>query len=206
MDPVILTGTIACLVGIAILVFFAMIAKSYVKAPANRAFVRTGGFFRRPDAPPKVVMNGGGWVFKAIHEITWVDLSTLSIEIERVGQNALLTQDLQPVDIHAVFHIKVNPTLEGILDAARTFGGKAVDTPAVGSLLKAKLSGALRDVIASLPFMSLHQEPEKLVQEIQKRLKGDLEENGLVLESVSIVALKPTQPSPLDMKEVVRTV
>jgi uncharacterized membrane protein YqiK len=192
MDLLTLAITAFCIVGIWMLLFSVMITRAYVKVPANRAFVRTGGFFRRPDTRPQVVMNGGGWVFKAIHEITWVDLSTLSIEIERVGQEALLTQDLQPVDVRVVFHVKVNPTLEGVLDAARALGGKAVDAPSVGALLKAKVSGALRDVIASLPFMSLHQEPEKLVQEIQKRLKGDLEENGLVLESVSIVALKPT--------------
>ena len=98
---------------IVILVFFAMIAKSYVKAPANRAFVRTGGFFRKPDAPPKVVMNGGAWVFGFIHEITWVDLGTMAIEIERTEQNALLTNDPQYADIKAIFYIKVNPDGRG---------------------------------------------------------------------------------------------
>ncbi len=135
MNPAILTGTIACLVGIAILVFFAMIAKSYVKAPANRAFVRTGGFFRKPDAPPKVVMNGGSWVFGFIHVITWVDLGTMAIEIERTEQNALLTKDPQYADIKAIFYIKVAPTIEGIIDAARTIGMKAVDANA-GSFVR----------------------------------------------------------------------
>jgi uncharacterized membrane protein YqiK len=190
MDPIVLTGTIACLVGVAILVFFAMIAKSYVKAPANRAFVRTGGFFRRPDAPPKVVMNGGAWVFGFVHVITWVDLGTMAIEIERTEQNALLTKDPQYADIKAIFYIKVSPTVEGIIDAARTIGMKAVDANAVKTLVEAKLDGALRDVAATFTLMSLHQEREKFIMEVQNRVKTDLEENGLVLESVSILTLK----------------
>jgi uncharacterized membrane protein YqiK len=190
MDPILLSGTIVCIIGVMFLVFFAMIAKSYVKAPANRAFVRTGGFFRKPDAPPKVVMNGGAWVFGFVHVITWVDLGTMAIEIERTEQNALLTKDPQYADIKAIFYIKVAPTVEGIIDAARTIGMKAVDANAVKTLVEAKLDGALRDVAATFTLMSLHQEREKFIMEVQNRVKTDLEENGLVLESVSILTLK----------------
>lgn len=170
---------------IVILVFFALIAKSYVKAPANRAFVRTGR-----GAQPKVVMNGGAFVFGLVHEITWVDLGTMAIEIERTEQNALLTRDPQYADIRAIFYIKVNPTIEGIVDAARTIGGKAVDAMAVKQLVDAKLDGALRDVAATFTLMSLHQERDNFIQKVQERVKEDLEQNGLVLESVSILTLK----------------
>jgi uncharacterized membrane protein YqiK len=163
---------------------------AYVKTPANRAFVRTGGFRGKPNTPPKVVMNGGSWVFRTFHEITWVDLGTMAIEIERTEDNALLTIDPQYADIKAIFYIKVNPTMEGIIDAARTIGGKQVDANAVKQLVDAKLDGALRDVAASFTLMSLHQEREKFIQEVQNRLKTDLEENGLVLEAVAILTLR----------------
>ncbi len=48
----------------------------------------------------------------------------------------------------------------------------------------------LRDVAATFTLMSLHQEREKFIMEVQNRVKTDLEENGLVLESVSILTLK----------------
>jgi uncharacterized membrane protein YqiK len=166
------------------------VIRAYVKTPANRAFVRTGGLFRKPNDPPKVVMNGGAWVFRTIHELTWVDLGTMAIEIERTEQNALLTIDPQYADIKAIFYIKVNPTVEGIVDAARTIGGAEVNAGAVKALVDAKLDGALRDVAASFTLMSLHQEREKFIQDVQSRLKTDLEENGLMLESVSILTLK----------------
>jgi uncharacterized membrane protein YqiK len=192
MPPELFAGIL--IVGAFLLLFLfvivAMLAKSYVKSPANRAFVRTGGFFRAPNAPPKVVMNGGSWVWGFIHEITWVDLGTMAIEIERTEQNALLTKDPQYADIRAIFYIKVNPTTDGIIDAARTIGAKVVNAQVVKTLVDAKLDGALRDVAATFTLMSLHQERENFIKEVQNRVKGDLEENGLVLESVSILTLK----------------
>lgn len=181
---------VVAVIALVMLIFVASIMKAYIKTPANRAFVRTGGLFRKPDAPPKVVMNGGAWMFRTLHEITWVDLGTMAIEIERTEQNALLTIDPQYADIKAIFYIKVRPTVEGIIDAARTIGGKEVNADAVKALVDAKLDGALRDVAASFMLMSLHQEREKFIQEVQSRLKTDLEENGLMLESVSILTLK----------------
>ncbi len=173
-----------------LLVLVRSVMKAYVKTPANRAFVRTGGLTSKTNVPPRVVMNGGAWVFRSIHEVTWVDLGTMAIEIERTENNALLTKDPQYADIKAIFYIKVNPTVEGITDAARTIGGKQVDATAVKQLVDAKLDGALRDVAASFTLMSLHQEREKFIQEVQNRLKTDLEENGLVLEAVSILTLR----------------
>ncbi len=189
MDPLI-PLVITVLVVLIGLVFIRSITRAYVKTPANRSFVRTGGLFRKPNDPPKVVMNGGAWVFRTIHEITWVDLGTMAIEIERTENNALLTIDPQYADIKVIFYIKVNPTVDGIVDAARTIGGKQVDANAVKQLVDAKLDGALRDVAATFTMMSLHQEREKFIQEVQSRLKTDLEENGLMLESVSILTLR----------------
>ncbi len=196
---------VACGIGAIILVgavLFLSIMRAYVKTPANRAFVRTGGFGSKPNTLPKVVMNGGAWVFKSIHEIIWVDLGTMAIEIERTENNALLTKDPQYADIKAIFYIKVNPTAEGIVDAARTIGGKQVDANAVKQLVDAKLDGALRDVAASFTLMSLHQEREKFIQEVQNRLKTDLEENGLGLEAVAILTLRAARQGSFGIDDV----
>jgi uncharacterized membrane protein YqiK len=195
----------ALLIFLVLLVLFRTIMRAYVKTPANRAFVRTGGFSpfgARAPSPPRVVMNGGAWVFRTFHEITWVDLGTMAIEIERTENNALVTIDPQYADIKAIFYIKVNPTIDGIVDAARTIGSKQVDAEAVKQLVDAKLDGALRDVAASFTLMSLHQEREKFIQEVQNRLKTDLEENGLVLEAVSILTLKAARQGSFGVDDV----
>ncbi len=188
MQYIIPFAAIVVFIFIGVTLFFSIL-RAYVKTPPNRAFVRTGGL-GKATMPPKVVMNGGGWVFRTIHELTWVDLSTMAIEIERTGETALLTIDPQYADIKVIIYIKVNPTIEGIVDAARTIGGKQVDGNTVKELVDAKLDGALRDVAATFTLMSLHQEREKFIEEVQNRLKTDLEENGLMLESVSILTLR----------------
>ncbi len=192
MDPIIIAGIIVFGIIFLLVLFgsFRSAMRAYVKTPANRAYVRTGGLFQKPNSPPKVVMNGGAWVFRTFNEITWVDLGTMAIEIERTEHNALLTIDPQYADIKVIFYIKVNPTAEGIIDAARTIGGKEVNADVVKQLVDAKLDGALRDVAATFTLMSLHQEREKFIQEVQSRLKADLEENGLVLEAVAILTLR----------------
>lgn len=184
--PNLLLVITALFVLMVVVAFFMWLSRLYLKAPANRAFVRVGG----PTNQPKVVMNGGALVFGLIHEVTWVDLGTMAVEIERTEQNALLTRDPQYADIRAIFYIKVDPTSDGITTAARTIGGKQVDAPVVKDLVDAKLDGALRDVAATFMLMSLHQERENFIKEVQNRVKDDLEENGLVLESVSILTLR----------------
>lgn len=176
------------LIVFAVLIFFwviwSVLTRLYVKASADRAFVLTGG------TKPRVVVNGGAVVIRAFREITWVDLRTMDIDIERTEDNALLTIDPQYADIRAIFYIKVNPTIEDIERAARTIGGGDVNTANVKRLVESKLEGALRDVAATFTLMSLHQEREKFVERVQNLVRADLAENGLVLESVSITALK----------------
>lgn len=163
-------SVILAVVLLLLLVLVRSVMRSYVKR-ANRSFVRTGGLSQKVNNPPKVVMNGGAWVFRAIHEITWVDLGTMAIDIERTENNTLSPKTHSTATSKAIFYVKVNPTVEGIIDAARTIGNKQVDVNAVKQLVEAKLDGTLRDVAASFTLMSLHQEREKFIQEVQNRLK-----------------------------------
>lgn len=58
---------VAFVIGFIILltvVFFVLVTRYYVKAPADRAYVRTGG------NKPRVVINGGSWVIPAFNELT----------------------------------------------------------------------------------------------------------------------------------------
>jgi uncharacterized membrane protein YqiK len=177
-------------------VFLALVNRYYVKAPADRAFVKTGG------GKPKVVVNGGDWVIPAFHQSTWVDLRTMDIDIERTEANALLTIDPQYADIRAIFFIKVNPIAEDIERAARTIGGTEVKSDSVKRLVESKLEGALRDVAATFTLMSLHQEREKFVERVQNLVRADLAENGLLLESVSITALKSARQGSFGVDDV----
>jgi uncharacterized membrane protein YqiK len=189
-------GVILCALVAILVAFFAMVSRFYVKAPADRSFVKTGG------GKPKVIVNGGDWVIPAFHEVIWVDLRTMDIDIERTEANALLTIDPQYADIKAIFYIKVNPIAEDIERAARTIGGGQVNSDTVKRLVESKLEGALRDVAATFTLMSLHQEREKFVERVQNLVRADLAENGLVLESVSITTLKSARQGSFGVDDV----
>nr|MCU0493011.1 SPFH domain-containing protein [Chloroflexaceae bacterium] len=189
-------GIVIVVLVVGIMTFFFMVSRFYVKTPADRAFVKTGG------GKPKVVVNGGDWVIPAFHQLSWVDLRTMDIDIERNEANALLTIDPQYADIRAIFFIKVNPTADDIERAARTIGGGEVKTDSVKRLVESKLEGALRDVAATFTLMSLHQEREKFVERVQNLVRADLAENGLLLESVSITTLKSARQGSFGVDDV----
>lgn len=195
-DMLVIAGIAAAIVVAIIVVVPVLLARNYVKAPADRAYVKTGR------GAPKVVVNGSSWVFRLLHEISWVDLRTMDIDIERTEGNALLTIDPQYADIRAIFYIKVNPIAEDIERAARTIGGSEVNNDSVKRLVESKLEGALRDVAATFTLMSLHQEREKFVERVQNLVRADLAENGLVLESVSITALKSARQGSFGIDDV----
>ncbi len=196
MDFIVIGSIALVLIVLALIVVPILLARNYVKAPADRAYVKTGR------GTPKVVVNGSSWVFRLLHHISWVDLRTMDIDIERTEANALLTIDPQYADIRAIFYIKVNPIAEDIERAARTIGGNEVNTESVKRLVESKLEGALRDVAATFTLMSLHQEREKFVERVQNLVRADLAENGLVLESVSITTLKSARQGSFGVDDV----
>ncbi|MBK9095000.1 MAG: hypothetical protein IPM84_20000 [Anaerolineae bacterium] len=96
---------------------------------------------RKANNPPKVVMNGGAWVFGPSMK-SWVDLGTMAIDIERTENNALLTKDPQYADIQGhLFTSKSTPPSKVSL-TPRAPCGKQVDVNAVKQLVEAKLDGA----------------------------------------------------------------
>jgi uncharacterized membrane protein YqiK len=169
-----------------------LLSRSYVKTTATTAFVRTGGLRGARSAKPTVVMNGSAWVFGFLHRIKWVSLETMSIEVRHLEENALITSDPQYVDLEARFFVKIAHDVQSISIAARTIGGEMVNEASVRRLVEPKINGAVRDVAATFDLKGLLERRIEFIQQVQARLKDDLAENGLALESVSILILRPT--------------
>jgi uncharacterized membrane protein YqiK len=169
-----------------------LLSRSYVKTTATTAFVRTGGFRGARAARPTVVSNGAAWVFGFLHRIKWVSLETMAIEVRHLEENALITSDPQYVDLEARFFVRIADTPEGISMAARTIGGDMVSEANVRRLVEPKINGAVRDVAATFDLKRLLEKRIEFIQQVRMRLRDDLAENGLVLESVSILILRPT--------------
>jgi uncharacterized membrane protein YqiK len=163
----------------------------YRRTAANEALVRTGM------QGVAVALNSGINVFPLIHQVVPVSLETMKLEVERQGQDALITQDNLRVDVKAEFYIRVNPTEEDIIQAARSLGSKSVNAGAVGALVFEKLVSALRSVAAQKDLAAIHSDRKTFASAVQELVAEELQQNGLLLESVTISRLDQTDPHGL---------
>ncbi len=163
-----------------------IIARLYVRAPKDVAFVRTGL------GGAKVVLDGGALKLPVFHDSIWVNLRTLRLEVERKREQAMITLDRMRVDIGVEFYVRVKPNVAAIALAAQTLGERTMDSEQLRDLVEAKFVDALRGVAAQMSLDDLHEKRPEFVQKVQNAVAADLEQNGLELESVSLTALDQT--------------
>ena len=186
-----LTAVVAVL--LAILIAFAATVIRYRIPKADIALVRTGG------AKEKISITGGLWVNTIIHEIKEISLNTMRIEVIREGPEALITYDFNRGDVEVVFYLKVEPESTAILRAAQALGDKSMTPETVRELIEPKLEGALRSVAAESVIQDLLQKRQEFADKVQAACGEDLEiQNGLTLETVSIIRVDQTPVETLD--------
>ena len=178
---------------LASLVAFAATVIRYRIPKADIALVRTGG------AKEKIRITGGLWVNTIIHEIKEISLNTMRIEVIREGTEALITYDFNRGDVEVVFYLKVEPAETDILRAAQALGDKSMTPETVRELIEPKLEGALRSVAAESDIQDLLQKRQEFADKVQETCGEDLEtQNGLTLETVSIIRVDQTPVETLD--------
>ena len=109
--------------GVAALMFVGLlsfIARLYRRSSSELSFVRTG------QGNAKVVRNGGAIVLPVLHDIIWVNMNTLRLEVMRSKEEALITKDRLRVDVRAEFYVRVAPDAQSITNAATTLGQKTL--------------------------------------------------------------------------------
>ena len=167
----------------------------YKKPKADVALVRTGG------RGSKINITGGLWLNTIIHEVREVSLNTIRLEILREGQDAFITADFNRADVEAVFYLQVQPMEEDILRAAQSLGDKNMTPETMKELIEQKLEGALRSVAAESDIEELLQKREEFADKVQDAVGVNLQtENGLKLESVSIIRVDQTPIDILDLE------
>lgn len=188
----------AAILGGAILIIslLAMVAKFYRRCGADEALVRTGA------GGNKVVIGGGIMVYPILHQLQRVSLRSVKLSVERAGRMALVTADKIKANVSTELFIKVEPLVEDVLAAARSFGERNLDEHAIGDLIEGKLTDALRSVSANKTFMALHSERKEFAEAVQGALAEELKKNGLTLENVSITAFAMIPVTELDERDV----
>ena len=162
------------------------LAKLYVRATKEVAFVRTGF------GGESVVMNGGALVLPVLHETMPVNMNTVRLAVERKNMDALITLDRLRIDVKAEFYVRVRPDAGSIAMAAQTLGQRTLQPELLKDLVEGKFVDALRSVAAGMTMNQLHEQRADFVQKVQQVSSSDLAMNGLELESVSLTGLDQT--------------
>ncbi len=184
-------GVIVLLAVLAILIIL-FLNRFYVKASRELALVRTGLGGQR------VVLDGGVINLPIVHRTAEVNIMTQRLEVERVGERSIITQDRLRIDATAEFYVRVDPTPDGVATAAQALGGKAIRAADLADLLEGKLADALLSVAATYTMDSLQDNRGQYVAAVSDALTERLAANGLVLESVSLTRLDQTPFGALD--------
>ncbi len=192
MDAIIYWGALGLAVIIALCVIGLIFARLYVRASAERAFVRTGL------GGQKVIMSGGAIVLPVFHEVIPINMNTLKLEVSRASRDSLITKDRMRVDVVVAFFVRVKPTSEGVSTAAQTLGQRTISPENLRALVDDKFVDALRSTAAQMTMQDLQDAREKFVQGVQNTVAEDLTKNGLELESVSLTNLNQTSKEFFD--------
>src|SRR5919108_4816274 len=171
---------------IGMLGIFMILARLYRRAEKDRAYVRTGS------GGQKVVVDGGSIIIPFLHNIAWVNLQTLRLDVRREHTEAMITKDRMRVDIGVEFYVRVKPDEASIALAAQTLGDRTNNAEELRELVEAKFVDALRAVAATMSLTDLQEKRANFVQAVQTAVARDLELNGLELESAPLTKLDQT--------------
>ena len=186
MNDLVVYGSMAGGGLLTLIIFGWMIARLYLRATKEVAFVRTGM------GGEKVVMNGGAMVLPVLHETMPVNMNTVRLAVERKNADALITLDRLRIDVKAEFYVRVRPDGDSIAMAAQTLGQRTMQPELLKDLVEGKFVDALRSVAAGMSMNQLHEQRADFVQKVQQVSSSDLAMNGLELESVSLTGLDQT--------------
>ena len=187
----IVAGVVLGILFILVLAMFALVKAFYIKVPQGTALI-----INDTTSQPKVKFTGG-LVLPVIHKKEFMQISLITLEIDRRGKEGLICRDNMRADITVAFYLRVNETTEDVLKVAKAIGvDRASDKAAVNELFNAKFSEALKTVGKQIDFVMLFENRQELRDQIIHVIGNDL--NGYVLEDVAIDYLEQTPKSSLD--------
>lgn len=188
MNLPLIAGIIIVAVASIGLVFW--ILSMYKKTVQGIVILRTGY------GGTKVFFNAG-IVIPIIHRMESMDISVKKLEISREGRAGLICKDNMRADIQVAFFIRVNKSVDDIVNVGQTIGcQRASDAQTLRELFEAKFSEALKTVGKKFDFTELYEARSEFRQEILDIIGTDL--NGYVLDDCAIDYLEQTSIDKLD--------
>ncbi len=178
---------------VAVVVLFGLgiwLISMYKKVSQGRVLVRTG------QGGVRIFFNAG-MVIPILHKEEVMDISVKKLEISRMTKDGLICKDNMRADIKVAFFVRVNKSVQDIVNVAQTIGcARASDHETLESLFEAKFSEALKSVGKKFEFIELYEARREFRNEIIDIIGTDL--NGYVLDDCAIDYLEQTKVENLD--------
>ncbi len=169
-----------------IVIFLFALATFYKKIPQGKAIVRTGV------GGGKVAFNKGMYVIPILHKMEIMDISVKKLQIDRMENDGLICKDNIRADIKVAFFVRVNKSIDDVLNVAQIIGTeRASDVETLRNLFEAKFSEALKTVGKKFDFIELYEARREFRTEILDIIGTDL--NGYILDDCAIDYLEQTE-------------
>ena len=170
---------------ITVIGLFFWVLTMYKKTVQGVVMLRTGY------GGAKVYFNAG-IVFPIVHRLEYMDISVKKLEVSREGKDGLICKDNMRADIQVAFFVRVNKSVEDIINVGQTIGcQRASDIMTLRELFEAKFSEALKTVGKKFDFIELYEARSEFRQEILNVIGTDL--NGYALDDCAIDYLEQTK-------------
>ena len=184
------TAIVAIVIVAAIVI--TLLNRFYRKARRERALIRTGA------GGQKVVLDGGFLALPFLHRIEEINMRTMRLHIDCSGNGSLMTEDRLRVDTAMDFYLRVDPSYDGVAIAAQAIGAGSLNTEDLQQLFEGQFLDAMQNVVARTTMDNLHTDRSSFVDAVAELLHHRLQNNGLMLESASLIKLDQTSFSTLD--------
>lgn len=185
-----LFGIIIAIIVIACAVIF--LNRFYRKSSRDTTLIRTGY------GGQGIFLSGGCLALPFLHKVDEVNMRTIRVDVNRTGNQSSITEDRMRVDMEMEFYVRVQPTIEGVATAAQSLGAKSLNTEGIRNLLEGRFVDAIQSVAATQTMDTLHEHRAQFVESVSALLRENLSENGLLLDSVSLIRMDQTPFGSLD--------
>ncbi|MGI9310212.1 MAG: flotillin domain-containing protein [bacterium] len=181
------------LVSLIVLVVLIIVFNAYFKK-AGRGFA----LIRNGFGGQKVVLDGGCLSLPFLHAVERLSTNSITLTIHCDSERMLMTADHIPVDLVMQFVLRVQPTDEGVRQAARSVGAMNLNSEDLAALFKGLFIDAMQAEVSRRNLSELHQNRADLAAAVQARLGDRLAFAGLLLESGALVKLDQSALSALN--------
>ncbi|OED39894.1 hypothetical protein AB833_13510 [Chromatiales bacterium (ex Bugula neritina AB1)] len=186
----VLFGLILAIVIIALVVVF--LNRFYRKSSRDVALIRTGF------GGQGIYLSGGCLALPFLHKIDEVNMRTMRVDVKRTGNESSITEDRMRIDMQLEFYVRVEPSIEGVATAAQALGTKSLNSDGIRNLLSGRFVDAVQSIAATQTMDTLHEHRAEFVESVASLLRKNLAENGLTLDSVSLISMDQTPFGSLD--------